>query len=149
IELSNLKWKLSGWTPHLWRLMQNIDLCETPNAEIMGIPARVPGSVQLALKEGGLLPDWNIGENWRACEWVENRHWVYEAVLPPLDIKSGHRFRLRCEGLDYSGWVHLNGKEIGSFKGSHTPHEFDLTPHLGPKDNKFRIIFDLPPRWLG
>ena len=149
LDLSALKWKLSGWTPHLWRLMQNLELGETPNAEIMGIPARVPGSVQLALKEAALLPDWNVGENWRACEWVENRHWIYEAALPPIDIKQGHRYRLHCEGLDYSGWVHLNDKEIGSFKGSHVPHEFDLTAGLKPKDNKLRIIFDLPPRWLG
>ncbi len=148
-DLSSLKWKLSGWTPHLWRLMQTIELGETPNAEIMGIPARVPGSVQQALLEAGLLPDWKIGVNWRACEWVENRHWIYEATLPDVDLKPGTKFRLHCDGLDYSGWVHLNSKEIGSFRGTNTPHVFDLTPSLRAKNNHLRIIFDLPPRWLG
>src|ERR1051326_1251034 len=119
IELSNLKWKLSGWAPDLWGLMQTLELGETPNAEVMGIMARVPGSVQLALLEAGLIPDWRVGENWRACEWVENRHWIYEASLPELKIQPGRKYRLQCNGLDYSGWVFLNGKEIGSFKGTH------------------------------
>src|SRR5690242_14657954 len=101
IDLSSLKWKLSDWTPQLWRLMQTIELGEMPNAEIMGIPAKVPGSVQQALLEAGLLPDWKVGVNWRACEWVENRHWIYEATLPDIDLKPGMKYRLHCDGLDY------------------------------------------------
>jgi beta-mannosidase len=148
-DLSALNWKLSGWTPHLWRLMQTLELGETPNAEIPGVKARVPGSVQQSLLDAGKLPDWRVGENWRACEWVENRHWIYEATLPKLAAKTGTRHILHCEGLDYSGWILLNDKEIGSFRGTHVPHDFDLTPHLKPDKNLLRIIFDLPPRWLG
>jgi beta-mannosidase len=148
-DLSNLPWKLSGWTPNLWRLMQTLELGETPNAEVMGVKARVPGSVQGALRDAGVLPDWNMGVNWRTCEWVENRQWIYEVTLPDPELKLGRRIQLHCEGLDYSGWVTLNGKEVGSFKGTHVPHVFDLTPAYRPKNNQLRIIFDLPPRWLG
>src|SRR5438046_9856009 len=128
VDLALLKWKLSGWTPHLWRLLQTLELSETPNAEVMGVPARVPGSVQLALKEAGVIPDWNMAENWRACEWVENRHWIYEATLPDIQIEPGKKYRLHCEGLDYSGWIFLNSKEVGSFKGTNMPPVFGLTP---------------------
>lgn len=148
-NLSSLNWTLSGWTPHLWRLMQTAEIGALPTAEIKGVPAPVPGSVQQALRDADILPDWNLTDNPRACEWVENRHWIYETQLPDDWLTEGKTFRLNCLGLDYSGWIWLNGKEIGAFRGTHIPHVFDLTPHLKESDNHLRIVFDLPPRWLG
>jgi beta-mannosidase len=148
-DLGTLKWTLSGWTPDLWRLMQTAEIGALPTAEIRGVPAPVPGSVQKALRDADILPDWNITGNPYACEWVENRHWIYETTLPDQWLQAGNTYRLNCLGLDYSGWIFLNGKEIGAFRGSHIPHVFDLTPHLNPSDNHLRIVFDLPPRWLG
>src|SRR2546425_1165796 len=100
-DLSSLKWTLSGWTPHLWRLMQTAEIGALPSAEVAGIPARVPGSVQQALRDAGRLPDWRLPEEWRACEWVENRHWIFETALPDAWIEKGQAHRLRCLGLDY------------------------------------------------
>ena len=148
-DLGELDWTLSGWTPHLWRLMQTVEVGALPAAEVKRIAAPVPGSVQKALRDGGILPDWNLTDSARACEWVENRHWIYEATLPEDWLESGSVYRLVCQGLDYSGWVFLNSKEIGAFRGTHVPHHFDLTPHLAPTANVLRIVFDLPPRWLG
>src|SRR5688572_11991181 len=118
-DLSELDWQLSGWTPHLWRLMQTVEIGALPSAEVMAVPARVPGSVQSALRDAGLLPDWNVPERWRECEWVENRHWIYEAALPDRWLAPGRTHRLHCEGLDYHGWIYLNGREIGTFRGTH------------------------------
>ena len=74
-DLSELDWTVEGYTPYVWLFermyggMGGPDPCvDTPS-----IPAQVPGSVQNALLKAGILPDWNIGENWRACEWVEHR----------------------------------------------------------------------------
>ncbi len=148
-DLASLNWTLSGWTPHLWRLLRTLEIGVVSSAEIQPIPAVVPGSVQLALRNAGLLPDWNLPEVSRECEWVEYRHWIYETALPDSWLSSNQNFRLHCEGLDYSGWVFLNGVEIGSFCGTHVPHTFDLVPHLRETDNRLSIVFDLPPRWLG
>ena len=148
-DLSQLEWKLSGWTPHLWRMDQTMEIGASPNAEIPAIPARVPGSVQRALRDAGVLPDWNAGLNYRLCEWVENRHWIYEALIPDEWLDPGKTFRLNCLGLDYRGEVHLNGQLVSEFRGSHVPYVFDLTPHLHETDNVLRIIFTCPPRWLG
>jgi beta-mannosidase len=126
-----------------------MELSELPSAEIRSIPAKVPGSVQWSLREAGLLPDWNVDENWRLCEWVEHRHWIYETDLPAEWLREGAQSRLVCLGLDYQGMIMLNGEIIGEFKGTHIPHDFDLTPHLADGRNTLRIIFDLPPRWLG
>jgi beta-mannosidase len=118
-------------------------------AEVGPIPVTVPGSVQKALRQAGLLPDWNLGLNHRHCEWVENRHWIYSVLLPDEWLQPGRQHRLHCLGLDYSGSVWLNGREVGLFRGTHRPHTLDLTAHLQPQGNRLAIVFDLPPRWLG
>jgi beta-mannosidase len=148
-DLSTLSWTLAGWTPYLWRLLKTLELGESPQAEFRGIPASVPGSVQQALRNANLLPDWKLPGNDRLCEWVENRHWAFETMLPDDWFASGGIRRLRCDGLDYSGWVLLNGKEVGEFRGTHVPHVFDLTPFAELTGNRLQIVFDLPPRWLG
>lgn len=148
-DLAQLPWTVSGWAPYLWRNQRSLETGREAGAEIPPIPAPVPGSVQLALRATGLLPDWEVGLNARACEWVEHRHWVYTATLPDAWCISGPRVRLRCLGLDYSGWVILNGQDVGTFTGAFRPHVFDLTPFLRGHNNTLHIVFDLPPRWLG
>lgn len=148
-DLSQLDWKLSGWIPYLWRMDDSPLACASSNAEVRSVAAKVPGSVQYSLREAGIIPDWNLGMNFRECEWVENRHWVYETTLPDEWFDSGKTYRLNCRGLDYCGSVWLNGKEVSDFCGTFVPHVFDLTPHLRESDNVLRIVFECAPRWLG
>ena len=161
-DLSALSWTVAGYTPWLW-LFQRLygGMGPDPCIDVTSVPARVPGSVQGALREAGILPDWNVGLNYRQCEWVEHRHWIYRTELPDEWLAAPQHFaslgrecppasyRLECLGLDYTGWVYVNGVEAGAFVGTHVPHSFDLTPHLKPSGNVLEIIFDLPPRWLG
>ncbi len=166
-DLSRLSWHVAGFVPYAWRLGATREIGETQLAEIPAIPAPVPGSVQQALLDAGELPDWNLGLNARACEWVENRHWIYEVRLPDAWIgnSEGATVRLRCLGLDGNGLIRLNGWDIATFDNSFVPQIIDLTPHLstpesGPVEdeprtdtsastNVLQIIFECPPRWLG
>jgi beta-mannosidase len=147
-DLGSLSWQLSGWTPELWRLFRTMELGECPSAEIPGIAARVPGSVQQALRDAGLLPDWTLDSNWRACEWVEHRHWIYETILPGAWFGDGCEHELVFEGLDYAGWVYVDDTLLGEFRGTHTPHRFQIPPGC-LENRRLRVVFDLPPRWLG
>jgi len=113
------------------------------------VPVDVPGSVQKALLDAGLLPDWNIGLNARLCEWVENRHWIFETMIPDDWMKAGRVCKLRCDGLDYNGVIRLNGEELYAFEGAWIPHVVDLTPQRRDSGNILQIIFETPPRWLG
>lgn len=132
--------------------MATMEVGAKPDASVK-VPATVPGSVQGALRAAGLLPDWNLGLNAQQCEWVENRHWIYETILPDEWFRtgpaSGRTYRLNCLGLDYVGSVSINKNIVGEFRGTHVPHVFDLTPHLEDQGNVLRIAFELPPRWLG
>jgi beta-mannosidase len=161
-DLGSLDWHVAGFMPHAWRLGATMEIGATQLAEIPAIPAPVPGSVQQALLNAGELPDWNLDLNARDCEWVENRHWVYEVRLPDTWVagRDGATVRLRCLGLDGNGVIRLNGWEIATFNNSFIPHVVDLTPHLSVTDtgaeksdtgsrNVLQIIFECPPRWLG
>lgn len=147
-DLSTLDWTLTGWAPYLWRASVSMELGLSTTADHVVASAPVPGSVQLALRQADILPDWTQAETAQACEWVENRHWLYETRIPDEWLADDAAIRLRCLGLDYSGWVLLNGEEVGEFCGTNVPHVFDLS---GRRDsgNRLTIAFDLPPRWLG
>ena len=151
-DLSSLPWTVEGYTPNLWlfeRLYGVMFGSRQKCIDTPSVPARVPGSVQGALREAGILPDWNIALNARHSEWVEHRHWMYRAHIPDAWFDSHSSFRLECLGLDYAGWVYVNGREAGRFQGTHIPHHFEITSLAKEKDNVLEIIFDLPPRWLG
>jgi beta-mannosidase len=140
-DLSRLEWKLTGWHPNYWKMGSKPD--------IPAIPARVPGSVQKALLDASLIPDWNFGVNSRQCEWVENRDWMFEAELPAEWISKGARALLKCEGLDYQGAVLVNGRQAGRFRNALVPHVFDLTRYLTAKSNRIAVVFTEIPRYLG
>lgn len=148
-DLSKLDWTVAGWIPYEPFLVPRPEMNTDVSAETSAVPAKVPGSVQWSLREAGVIPDWNRGSNYKLCEWVENRHWSYETHIPDDWLEPGKQIRLKCLGLDYAGWVMLNGQTIGEFRGSHTPYTFDLTGRFAETGNVLRILFDVPPRWLG
>lgn len=144
-----LEWRLTGLSPFQWQWERGARPEGPWTADVGPVPARVPGSVQQALRQAGVLPDWNAGLESRACEWVENRHWLFETTLPDAWFADGARHTLVCEGLDGNGWVLFNGRELGTFAHAFLPHRFDLTPAVRPAGNRLQIVFGLSPRWLG
>ena len=93
-DLGELDWMLTGWTPYVWRHHRSIEAGVSKSADVSGVPVLVPGSVQGALRDAGIVPDWNVGLNARACEWVENRHWIYTARLPDAWLEHAGRARV-------------------------------------------------------
>ena len=148
-KLTELSWSLRGFTPYQWGWGRSMETGVALVSEIPPVAARVPGSVQGALRAAGLIPDWRLGLNARDCEWVEHRHWLFEAQLPDAWLAPGQTYRLRCLGLDGNGWLLVNGTEVGTFANTFVPHLFDLTSALRATDNRLQIVFDCPPRWLG
>jgi hypothetical protein len=67
-DLASLKWQVSGFIPWLWSIDRLADIHSTGEAEIGPIDAPVPGSVQQALLNAGVLPDWNVGLSYRQAE---------------------------------------------------------------------------------
>ena len=82
LDLARLKWTLRGWHAWNWQLA----LAGETGVKLLPVagpvPVRVPGSVQGALRDAGVIPDWNVATHSLAAEWVENRHWTFETKLP-------------------------------------------------------------------
>jgi len=148
-DLGKLDWIVSSFVPNLEKVEKFTDIRTKMDAEIILIPAIVPGSVQMALLKAGVIQDWNVGLNARDMEWVENRDWVYQTSLPDAWVGSGKKLLLNCEGLDYSGEIMLNGRRVGQFSCTFTPYAVDLAPLLQPTGNLLQIRFAPPPRYQG
>jgi beta-mannosidase len=150
-DCSRLRWSLAGFMPYTWKLGRSMELGHSLKSEIGPIAACVPGSVQGALLRAGKVRDWTNWLNARDLEWVENRHWVFQAALPERNLSRAGKtpVRLCCSGLDGSGWVLVNGREVGTFNNSFVKYAFTLTPALKQGKNYLQIVFDCPPRWLG
>lgn len=99
-----------------------------------------------------MLPDWLEGLNSRACEWVENRDWMFSAPLPDdmfVERASGTTYQLNFGGLDGNGVIVFNKKQIATFDNAYIPLSVDITEHLLEAGNRLHIIFFVSPRWLG
>jgi beta-mannosidase len=149
LDLSTLHWTLTGTVPDAWRLGLSMELGLKITADISPVPARVPGSVQAALRDAGVIPDWRVGLNSRLCEWVEHRHWLLQTTLPAAWCDRPGRKIIVAKGLDYQGHVIIAGKIVGDFQGSFVPHHFDLTDALAPGDNVITIAFTNVPPYMG
>ncbi len=148
-DLSDYEWTLTGWQPWYWRFRQSMELGNDLGANIAPVKVKLPCSVQQAMLNAGVVADWNYGINSFLCVWIENRHWVFSLEVPADCMGEGQPV-LVCEGLDYEGYIRVNGVEISQFKGTHLQWEFDLTGHLKPGERNFiDIVFTWLPRYLG
>jgi len=148
-DLGELDWVMSSFVPNLELVEKFSDLRTKLDAEIILVPAQVPGSVQMALLKAGIVQDWNVGLNARDMEWVENRDWVYQAAIPDAWVGSGSKLVLQCAGLDYSGEIMLNGRPVLPFNCTFIPYSVDLAPLLQPTGNLLQFRFGPPPRYQG
>lgn len=148
-SLSNLEWTLKGYMPHCWRSSETFAYDPSRYAEVAAIPVKAPGSVQKALLDAGLILDWNIGMNYRLCQWVEHLDWAFETRLPDEWFSKGQILHLNFLGLDYQGDIYINSKHIGSFCGTFIPYKFDISDFAGTKDNILCVVFQRHPDWLG
>jgi len=147
-DISKLEWKLTGWAPYSWRLGISVEMNCGIMPEISEIPIRIPGSIQMALKNSGVIPDWDEGLNYRQCDWIENRDWLLTTTLP--DMPEGEPAQLVIEGLDGFGEIILNKKTVGHFSNAFITHHFDLTPFITPgRTHNLILAFYNPPRGLG
>jgi beta-mannosidase len=150
LDLSTLEWTLTGWRPFAWRLRKSAETGGFLAPDHGPFPAHLPGSVQENLRRAGEIPDWLIGRNSLAIEWVEHRHWMFTAKLPALTLAPGETLRFHADVLDYSGWLLLDGHTVAEFRGPHQPTLIDVTKALLlPGPHELALVFAAPPEEPG
>jgi beta-mannosidase len=150
LHLSHLAWQVRGFRPYYWFKRNGIEHVGHFQPDIQAVAAVIPGSAQTALRKARKLPDWNVGTDSLLCQWVEHFQWEFFTELPKLKFQAGDSIVLHCEGLDYSGWIGIDGKPVAEFSGALVRHRFDLTPYLADsKPHRLSILFELPPEEQG
>lgn len=109
------------------------------------IDIKVPGDVNDALREAGLMPDPRYDTNARECYFVTSKEWEYRLSFD-YEV-SGKTARLRFTGIDGTAEVFLNGESLGKAQNAHHPYVFEVTDKLHSGENtiavKFAAIDDL------
>ncbi len=146
MSLNGTDWRLTGLWPNSSRLVKSRELNEHLRPLMPPVRASVPGCVQLDLQASGDLPDINVGLNSRQAEWVEHWEWLYTKEITIPKSFNGQRVFVNFEGLDYSGRVLLDDCELGTFRGTHIPHQYEITDVMRPGETqRLHVIFDPPP----
>jgi beta-mannosidase len=104
-----------------------------PIAPVDGIPASVPGDINVALADAGVLPDLLFGTNSMAAAWVCDVAWTLNTTFDtPSAFAPASVALLRFEGADFNVTVTLNGIPLGMHTGSFEPFELDATAAMHP-----------------
>ena len=131
-NLGKLDWKLSGCHPWIWKLGKSMELGEELQGDIVDLPVTVPGSVQKALLDAGVIKDWNTGLNSLECEWIENRHWIFSTTIPADYFKAGTKFNLNFKGNFFlCFYEHI--KMIVKYFYQHSPIIYEMHMEHGNK----------------
>ncbi|WP_391573516.1 glycoside hydrolase family 2 TIM barrel-domain containing protein [Cohnella sp.] len=139
-------WELTGSYPGFWAFGRSMELNVQLRGIVPWIPVQVPSSVHWELHRAGLLPDPYFGANAPACEWVNERDWLYRISFTAEKVWQGKRVRLMLEGVDYAAKVLLNGAELGSHTGMFTPGVFDLSDSLRyGEENRLVVVLEKSP----
>jgi len=149
ISVAGQSWQLKGFWP--WVPLQGRSM-ETAS-ELMGVtdwlPATVPGGVHFDLFRAGLIPHPYIDAQSLACEWVENRWWLYRTTLErPADC--GDRVELYFRGIDYEANIYADDVLLGEHRGMFHPAVFDLTAIFAARDRvELRVLLRGVPPEMG
>ncbi len=131
------------------------------------IRATVPGTVQSALVDAGVIPDPLLDDHTHAelvehgvpGEWpwffrrtrIEQQEWWYARRFTVPAHWRGRGIRLAFDGVDYAASVYVNGEPAARHVGMYGGPEVDVTALVRfDGDNEVVVRIDPPPRdWHG
>ncbi|MGN0879394.1 MAG: glycoside hydrolase family 2 protein [Oligosphaeraceae bacterium] len=104
---------------------------------VPGVPARVPGNVELDLMASGELPDPFVGLNSLSLRPYEFHQYWYETrfLTPAFDDPE-----LVFEGLDCYADIWLNGKLVGTADNALIEHRFEIRESLAVIGQENRLF---------
>lgn len=143
--MNHLDWKLKGFWPYVPFKERSMEV----GNELMGVtdwlPAQVPGGVHHDLMKAGLIPDPYYELNSLACEWVENRWWMYKTNVVLDDRYLDKHLQLVFKGVDYVAHFFLNGQKLGVHEGMFHPAVFNVTGLMKKGNNELIVLLEHAP----
>lgn len=139
-------WKLSCFYPYVPYFENSFEVGIRQKSLLPQISAKVPGSVQKALTDAGMLADPYYEMNSLNAEWVENKWWVYSTVF---QAHKGKKYDLVFESIDYKAKVFLNGKPCGESENMFVPLVIKAEEYLREADNQLIVVLEGAPQEIG
>lgn len=127
----NTEWRMSRCKIGAW------GLSDAEGAQ--SIPCKVPGAVQLALLDAGVIREPLEKLNMDACRFVEETDFWHTVTFDVKPDFSGDLTVLTFEGVDVNADYYLNGEHLGSSNNAFCPAEFDVTGKLRAGGNTLTV----------
>ncbi len=106
---------------------------------LTGVPAQVPGNVELDLEQAGELPAPFFGVNIRRLRPLEKHEWWYVRQFSLTDLAKDAHWYLVFEGMDTLATVWLNEVEIGRAENMLVEQRFDVSGKLHTGENNLTV----------
>lgn len=107
-------------------------------------PAFVPGNVHLDLQLNVMIADPTVGENYKACAWVETKDWEYKTSFSYPDVTHFENNELVFDGLDTYADVYLNDVLILKTDNMFRQYIVQVKKNIKEIDNVLRVVFHNP-----
>lgn len=111
------------------------------------IPASVPGSVYENLLKAGHMEDPFYRDNEDKALKIMEEDFEYHLTFNAEEFLSMDKVLLRCEGLDTLAELELNNSKFTA-DNMHRIWEYDITSCLKHEDNKLKIKFKSPTKYI-
>ncbi len=134
------------WTLRLWGRPRGA----VPQVRqlLKGVPARVPGTVHVALQQAGIVADPFQGREELAQQWIDEQDWVLEreVVLAPEDCACARR-QLLFDGIDTIAEVRWDARTLARSANMFRAVACELPADVRPGRHRLRVIIRSPTRW--
>lgn len=125
-----------GWTMH-----------QQGTEEVL--PASVPGSVYNDLIQNGKMDNPYYRDNELEALKIMEHDFVYETSFSPdKELLACDKVLLVFEGLDTLADIFLDGDQIASVNNMHRTWEFPVTCRLKEQNNKLKVVFHSPVKFI-
>lgn len=114
---------------------------ELKKSGFSGIPATVPGNVEIDLQESGLIEDPMIGDRVYDLRKYETYQWWYHRSFSKPDVPEGYRVEISFEGIDCIADIWLNDVKIARVENMFVEHHYDITDMLREKNQLYICLY--------
>ena len=135
-------WQLSCFYPYVPYYANSFEVGIRQKSILPQVSAKVPGSVQKALIDAGILEDPYYEMNSLKAEWVENKWWIYSIVF---QAQGDKKYDLVFESIDYRAKIFLNGSLCGESENMFVPLVIEAEKYIKEGENLLLVVLEGAP----
>ena len=125
-----------------------LSFTDPADRQIKTVSAAVPGNVEPALQNAGLLGDYMPADRPDATAHLDTvDDWTYTRTFDAPPLKKGWSCELVCEGIDTIADIYLNGEWIYMADDMHMAHRVNIADKLKKTGNELKVVIRSAMLW--